>query len=68
MDCSLLGSSIHGIFQARVLEWVAIAFFISTPEDSIILFLICYPDSYKLVLTLLLIRMLVQNDLPGNDL
>jgi len=26
MDCSLLGSSIHGIFQARVLEWVAIAF------------------------------------------
>ena len=26
MDCSLLGSSIHGIFQARVLEWSAIAF------------------------------------------
>ena len=26
MDCSLSGSSIHGIFQARVLEWVAIAF------------------------------------------
>ena len=25
-DCSLLGSSIHGIFQARVLEWGAIAF------------------------------------------
>ena len=25
-DCSLPGSSIHGIFQARVLEWVAIAF------------------------------------------
>ena len=25
-DCSLLGSSIHGIFQARVLEWDAIAF------------------------------------------
>ena len=24
--CSLPGSSIHGIFQARVLEWVAIAF------------------------------------------
>ena len=23
MDCSLLGSSVHGIFQARVLEWVA---------------------------------------------
>ena len=26
MDCSPLGSSIHGIFQARVLEWGAIAF------------------------------------------
>ena len=26
MDCSLPDSSIHGIFQARVLEWVAIAF------------------------------------------
>ena len=26
MDYSLPGSSIHGIFQARVLEWVAIAF------------------------------------------
>ena len=26
MDCSLPGSSVHGIFQARVLEWVATAF------------------------------------------
>ena len=26
LDCSLSGSSIHGIFQARVLEWVAISF------------------------------------------
>ena len=26
MACSLSGSSIHGIFQARVLEWVAISF------------------------------------------
>ena len=26
MDCSLRGSSVHGIFQARVLEWSAIAF------------------------------------------
>ena len=25
-DCSLPGSSVHGIFQARVLEWGAIAF------------------------------------------
>ena len=26
MDCSLPGSSVHGILQARVLEWVPIAF------------------------------------------
>ena len=26
MDCSLTGSTVHGIFQARVLEWGAIAF------------------------------------------
>ena len=26
MDCSLPGSSVHGVFQARALEWVAIAF------------------------------------------
>ena len=29
MDCSLPGSSVHGIFQARTLEWVAI----SSPGD-----------------------------------
>ena len=29
MDYSLPGSSVHGIFQARVLEWVAIAFNLS---------------------------------------
>jgi len=26
MDCSPPGSSVHGVFQARVLEWVATAF------------------------------------------
>ena len=26
MDCSLLGSSVHGIFQARILEWIVISF------------------------------------------
>ena len=30
MDCNLPGSSAHGIFQARVLEWGAIAFSITT--------------------------------------
>ena len=35
-DCSLPGSSIHGIFQARVLEWGAIAFSTgsSQPRDQ----------------------------------
>ena len=32
MDCSLPGSSVRGIFQARVLEWGAIAF--STVVDN----------------------------------
>ena len=31
MDCSLPGFSVHGIFQARVLEWGAIAFSIKCP-------------------------------------
>ena len=35
MDCSLPGSSVHGIFQARILEWVAISFSMgsSRPRD-----------------------------------
>ena len=36
MDCSLPGSSIHVIFQARVLEWVAIAFSAKGDERGII--------------------------------
>ena len=32
MDCSLPGSSVHGIFQARVVEWVAIAFSVPLPH------------------------------------
>ena len=35
MDCSPPGSSVHGIFQARVLEWGAIAFSILTPYTKI---------------------------------
>ena len=34
MDCRLPGSSVHGIFQARVLEWGAIAFSVHTKEVS----------------------------------
>jgi len=39
MNCSLTGSSVHGIFQARILEWVAI----STPGDLPV------PGIYKLI-------------------
>ena len=35
MDCSLLGFSVHGIFQARVLEWVAIASPGDLPDPAI---------------------------------
>jgi len=34
MDCSPPGSSIHGIFQARVLEWDAIAFSEEEKKES----------------------------------
>ena len=34
MDCSLPGSSIHGIFQERVLEWSAIAFSKMSLEET----------------------------------
>ena len=37
MDCSLPGSSVHGIFQARVLEWVVIAFSVQMAPKSVIL-------------------------------
>ena len=35
MDCSLSGSSVHGIFQATVLDWIAISFSsrFSRPKD-----------------------------------
>jgi len=36
MDCSLPGSSIHGIFQARVLEWGAIAFSVGSQRKRLI--------------------------------
>ena len=38
MDCSLPGSSVHGIFQARLLEWGAIAFSKTTLENLLIIF------------------------------
>ena len=38
MDCSLPGSSVHGIFQARVLEWGAIAFYPAIKRNEILKF------------------------------
>ena len=35
MNCSPLGSSVHGIFQARILEWVAISFSRGLPDPGI---------------------------------
>ena len=35
MDCSLPGSSVHGILQARILEWVAIPFSRDLPHSGI---------------------------------
>ena len=36
MDCNLPGSSAHGIFQARVLEWGVIAFSIQVPRELLL--------------------------------
>ena len=48
MDCSLPGSSIHGILQARVLEWGAIAF--SKWNVGSVLFCVVLPTDYVRVL------------------
>ena len=40
MDCSLPGSSVHGIFQARVLDWGAIAFSKAAASIYYFLFLV----------------------------
>ena len=53
MDCSLPGSTVHGIFQARVLEWGAIAFvwpkcMKCVPGREDILKFIPYHESYEI--------------------
>ena len=58
MDCSPPGSSVRGIFQARVLEWGAIAFSDYFPYQSktkSILFFKLYKLSYYLYYILLLL-------------
>ena len=47
MDCSLPGSSVHGIFQARVLEWGAIAFSTLYVCPHVIYFKILCPKKLK---------------------
>ena len=43
MDCSQPGSSAHGIFQARVLEWGAIAFSVLTVRLlNLLSFIFCF--------------------------
>ena len=50
MDCSLTGSSVHGIFQARVLEWGAIAFSgISSHGSYLFLFFSTHKALYRLL-------------------
>ena len=44
MDCSLPGSSVHGIFQARVLEWGAIAFSVGNAGPRQILLTVFWID------------------------
>ena len=50
MDCSLPGSSLHGILQIRILEWLAIPFFrgSSQSRDWTRVFLHCRPILYHL--------------------
>ena len=55
MDCSPPGSSIHGIFQARILEWAAIA--LASPVINIIhhnyisFLLFCFTKDRHIIIT-----------------
>ena len=49
MDCSLPGSSVHRVFQARVLEWGAIAFSDDQPRQHIKSRDITLPTKVRLV-------------------
>ena len=55
MDCSLPGSSVHGILQARVLEWGAIAFS-DVESKKIQMNLFTIANIFRLLLLLLLSR------------
>ena len=46
MDCSLLGFYVHGIFQARILDWVAISFSRRSSQSSDRTFISCIPGGF----------------------
>ena len=60
MDCSPPGSSIHGILQARVLEWVAIAFSTYTIEGGL-------KKQYISILLCVFIIVLIRTAYGSND-
>ena len=49
MDCSQPGSSVHGIFQVRVLEWVVIAFSVKKASSSQISFTFMSMTHFELI-------------------
>ena len=60
MDCSLPGSSVHGIFQARVLEWVAIEATIIVVSNFVSYYYVYYQDNRCHVYSNLKIHSIIQ--------
>ena len=51
MDCSVPTSSVHGIFQARVLEWGAIAFYSAIKKNRMLSFVTTWMNLRAIVLS-----------------
>ena len=68
IDCSLPGSSIHGIFQARVLEWGAVAFSVEVSKVELLLFflffffVLLFLIGWKLLYNVLLVSAIHQHE------
>ena len=60
MDCSPPGSSFHGLFQARVLEWVAIALLVKKKQES------NFQGKMLLHRSLRCLPLLPRGEMPGN--
>ena len=68
MDCSLPGSSIHGIFRATALEWGAIAFSCNLySKSSLLTYFIC-SSLYLLIPSVQFSRSVVSNSLQSHGL